>query len=521
MLTARGEERDKVAGLETGADDYITKPFSPRELVARIKAVLRRRARPGDRGSGVDGRADARSRDPSRVSARRSGSEPRPHGVSPAAFLMTRGSGFIHARNCSTRSGAIMCSSRAHGGCPYPSPALLAGTERTRIADPDREGSGYRLSVQQDAPATITIIPHRAAAGLAIRSTSYIWVAALTTASMVFPALGLGLIFGLTWGLAFFSRGLGAGRRLPSAQSHAPGEVVARPLEYALAARWAYSGCVRRPQPSVPAWATISATACRRPWSASAGQPGHADGVLYLSEQCDPTGSTAARKSGWPRPMGATSVRRSPTLVVNRTSSIILKRETMRSRCCRRAMPDIRWWSRSFPTPKTKMVLSRDVTQLERLETVRRDFVANVSHELRTPLTVVIGFLEILEDDVDKLTREGDSKYLKMASERAARMQLIQDLLALSALRPGAGGQSSRWTSACCSGRFATRPSRYRPDGIGYHSDTTGLARCSARRRAPQCVCEPCHQRGALHARRRAHRDALAVRWRRRCVFGA
>ncbi len=44
LLTARGEEEDKVKGLETGADDYMTKPFSVRELEARIKAVLRRRA---------------------------------------------------------------------------------------------------------------------------------------------------------------------------------------------------------------------------------------------------------------------------------------------------------------------------------------------------------------------------------------------------------------------------------------------------------------------------------------------
>ncbi|MCL4166960.1 UNVERIFIED_CONTAM: hypothetical protein GTU68_009496 [Idotea baltica] len=42
MLTAKGEEEDKIKGLEVGADDYMTKPFSPKELMARIKAVLRR-----------------------------------------------------------------------------------------------------------------------------------------------------------------------------------------------------------------------------------------------------------------------------------------------------------------------------------------------------------------------------------------------------------------------------------------------------------------------------------------------
>jgi len=45
MLTAKGEESDKVIGLELGADDYLTKPFSPKELVARVKSLLRRKAR--------------------------------------------------------------------------------------------------------------------------------------------------------------------------------------------------------------------------------------------------------------------------------------------------------------------------------------------------------------------------------------------------------------------------------------------------------------------------------------------
>jgi two-component system phosphate regulon response regulator PhoB len=50
MITARGEEEDKIRGLDVGADDYVTKPFSPRELIARIKAVLRRSNKYGKGG---------------------------------------------------------------------------------------------------------------------------------------------------------------------------------------------------------------------------------------------------------------------------------------------------------------------------------------------------------------------------------------------------------------------------------------------------------------------------------------
>jgi len=54
MLTAKGEDEDRIVGLELGADDYLPKPFNPRELLARIKAVMRRAASPG----GEDGREE-------------------------------------------------------------------------------------------------------------------------------------------------------------------------------------------------------------------------------------------------------------------------------------------------------------------------------------------------------------------------------------------------------------------------------------------------------------------------------
>lgn len=88
---------------------------------------------------------------------------------------------------------------------------------------------------------------------------------------------------------------------------------------------------------------------------------------------------------------------------------------------------------------KRKMVLSRDISQLERLENMRRDFVANVSHEMRTPLTVIGGFLETIADGIEDFSREDIVHFIDLASEQSGRMQrLIEDLLALSALETGA-----------------------------------------------------------------------------------
>jgi two-component system phosphate regulon sensor histidine kinase PhoR len=82
---------------------------------------------------------------------------------------------------------------------------------------------------------------------------------------------------------------------------------------------------------------------------------------------------------------------------------------------------------------------SRDITGEERLETMRRDFVANVSHELKTPVTVLAGFVETLGDAAIEMTAPQRKRYLGLMAEQAKRMQrLIEDLLALSALESSA-----------------------------------------------------------------------------------
>ena len=85
------------------------------------------------------------------------------------------------------------------------------------------------------------------------------------------------------------------------------------------------------------------------------------------------------------------------------------------------------------------LLVSRDISQIERIETMRSDFIANVSHELKTPLTVVAGFSEMLADDFETYSASEIKHYLALICEQNARMQrLIKDLLTLSALESGA-----------------------------------------------------------------------------------
>src|SRR3954471_18499350 len=102
LLSARAEEQDKVTALESGADDYVTKPFSPRELLARIKAVMRRRAPqladdvveiaglridPAGHTVGAGGRGPPAGRAPPRAAPGTKADRPVDHRASPAALL--------------------------------------------------------------------------------------------------------------------------------------------------------------------------------------------------------------------------------------------------------------------------------------------------------------------------------------------------------------------------------------------------------------------------------------------------
>ncbi len=148
MLTARGEEEDKVRGLEAGADDYITKPFSPKELTARLHAVMRRVSPTSvDEVIEVQGlKLDPVSH---RVSAEEKALDMGPTEFKLLHFFMTHPSGSTAVNSCSTMSGVPMCTSRTE---PWMC-IFVACARRLKRPGHDRliqtvRGAGYRFSTR-------------------------------------------------------------------------------------------------------------------------------------------------------------------------------------------------------------------------------------------------------------------------------------------------------------------------------------------------------------------------------------
>ena len=138
------------------------------------------------------------------------------------------------------------------------------------------------------------------------------------------------------------------------------------------------------------------------------------------------------------------------------------------------------------------MLVLHDVTELRRLEVIRRDFVANVSHELRTPLTAIKGYAETLlgaaGDD-----RETARRFLAIIDRHSERLgRLIDDLLTLSDLELGPdadaaerGRRRRRRSTTCCRsspsrwrGRACASRRRSRPDCRRCTPTATGCGRC-------------------------------------------
>jgi two-component system phosphate regulon sensor histidine kinase PhoR len=168
---------------------------------------------------------------------------------------------------------------------------------------------------------------------------------------------------------------------------------------------------------------------------------------------------------------------------------------------------------------RRQILVTHDATETERIEAMRRDFIANASHELRTPLTVIVGFLEIAMADpgMDEATRVA---HLKLMTEQAQRMQrLIEDMLTLSRLESSEYPlkrervdvhalveQVALDARALSNGRHEIEFSVDGPDVMG----STG--------RTAQRLRQPGHERGALHAGGRAHPAVVDAHARRTCA---
>ena len=172
-------------------------------------------------------------------------------------------------------------------------------------------------------------------------------------------------------------------------------------------------------------------------------------------------------------------------------------------------MPSLgdRWFAFNLVTTSTRdlqLLIVRDVTAEARLESMRRDFVANASHELRSPLTVVRGYLDTLAED--PILDEGWREPVREMQRQSERMHnIVSDLLELSRLE--AGSSEAEMEPVDVAGllslmRKEVLARREQPARFELRT-RVGCAAARRRARAALDLPEPDHQRGEVHAGRR------------------
>ena len=463
MLTARGEELDKVLGLELGADDYITKPFSIREFRSRVRALLRRAASPHLAGE----REEVIERGELRIDVPRRTVEVRGEAVQltfiefEMLVVLAQSPGVVFSRR--------ELLERLRGGADYREPRTI-----------DVHVRHLREKIERD-PERSRADPHDARRGLSLQAG--VDRVSLPGGIRIRIVLVLVGIVAGALGTAYMIVVPSLERRLVDARLEQLSSLGAPLARDAAGGHAALAGPRRELRRSRRTHASSPSASCRRTDRRSSSSRIRARRARGTSQN-DPVALAAlavgrARAAvGWSSRSGTT--RRLRSRPGRRRSCSSRPRSRTRSRPSRSSASACCWRRRSrscspsilgltaagmlahrllrletaaeriaggdFDAPivdhgndeigELARAFDRMRVQLAQLDNARKEFVANASHELRTPLFSIGGFLELLADEeLDEETRRGFIETMQGQVQRLAK--LSTDLLDLSRVDAG------------------------------------------------------------------------------------